>query len=81
MIVVSDELPRSVMRVKQALDAAGIEAKLVELPQSARTSDEAAAAIGCAVAQIAKSIVFRRTDMDPPVDIPVRLEHLDELDI
>jgi prolyl-tRNA editing enzyme YbaK/EbsC (Cys-tRNA(Pro) deacylase) len=58
----SDESPKSVWRVRQALDAAGIPANVVELPQSARTSGEAAAAIGCTVAQIAKSIVFRRTD-------------------
>jgi prolyl-tRNA editing enzyme YbaK/EbsC (Cys-tRNA(Pro) deacylase) len=72
VIVVSDDLPRSVLRVKQALDAARIEANIVELPQSARTSAEAAAAIGCTVAQIAKSIVFRRADTGGAVLVLLR---------
>src|SRR6266550_2598859 len=45
--------------VQSALDAAGIEARVVELAASTRTAAEAAAAIGCSVAQIAKSLVFR----------------------
>jgi prolyl-tRNA editing enzyme YbaK/EbsC (Cys-tRNA(Pro) deacylase) len=46
-------------RVQRALDANGLTCRVVELPASTRTAAEAAAAIGCAVAQIAKSIVFR----------------------
>ena len=72
MIAVSDDLPKSVLRVKQALDTARIEANIVELPQSARTSAEAAAAIGCTVAQIAKSIVFRRADTGGAVLVLLR---------
>ncbi|HZM33902.1 MAG TPA: YbaK/EbsC family protein [Burkholderiales bacterium] len=34
---------------------------IVELPQSARTAAQAAAGLGCEVAQIAKSLVFRGT--------------------
>jgi prolyl-tRNA editing enzyme YbaK/EbsC (Cys-tRNA(Pro) deacylase) len=49
----------SVARVQQALDAAGLASRVVELPQSTRTAAEAAKAIGCEVAQIAKSLVFR----------------------
>jgi prolyl-tRNA editing enzyme YbaK/EbsC (Cys-tRNA(Pro) deacylase) len=45
--------------VQSALDAAGIEARIIELSASARTAAEAAAAVGCSVAQIAKSLVFR----------------------
>ncbi|HEY2324576.1 MAG TPA: YbaK/EbsC family protein [Thermoanaerobaculia bacterium] len=45
--------------MQSALDAAGIEARIVELSASARTAAEAAAAVGCSVAQIAKSLVFR----------------------
>jgi prolyl-tRNA editing enzyme YbaK/EbsC (Cys-tRNA(Pro) deacylase) len=33
--------------------------EVVELPQSTRTAKDAAAAVGCEVAQIAKSLVFR----------------------
>lgn len=39
---------------------------MVELPASTRTAREAAAAIGCEVAQIAKSIVMRGLESDTP---------------
>ena len=51
-------MSESVARVRAALEAAGIEARVVELPQSTRTAAEAAAAVGCEVAQIVKSLVF-----------------------
>jgi Cys-tRNA(Pro) deacylase len=50
---------RATERVQSVLDAAGIETRVVELAASARTAAEAASAIGCEVAQIAKSLVFR----------------------
>lgn len=53
-------------RFQAVLDASGIAARVVELPQSTRTAPEAAAAIGCQVAQIAKSLVFHRRDRDLP---------------
>lgn len=53
------DLSRAAARVQSALDAAGIEAHVVELPQSTRTAAEAAQAVGCEVGQIAKSLVFR----------------------
>lgn len=45
-------------RVRTELKARGAEGEVVELPASTRTSQEAAAAIGTTVAQIAKSLVF-----------------------
>ena len=69
---VSQPLSRSVSRVKEALQAAGITADVVELPQSARTSAEAARAIGCTTAQIAKSVVFRRADTGRGVIVMLR---------
>jgi prolyl-tRNA editing enzyme YbaK/EbsC (Cys-tRNA(Pro) deacylase) len=48
----------SVERVQTALHAAGSTAQVRELPGSTRTSQEAAAALGVAVGQIAKSLVF-----------------------
>jgi len=53
--------------VHEALAAAGIETRIVELPASTRTAVDAAAAIGCQVAQIAKSLVFRCVGSDAPV--------------
>ena len=49
----------SVERVRAALRAAGHPDTVTEFPASTRTAADAAAAVGCAVAQIAKSIVFR----------------------
>jgi len=47
------------LRVAQLLRDAGVEAQVVEFDQPTRTSAEAAAALGCEVAEIAKSIVLR----------------------
>lgn len=47
------------LRTQDLLAAAGLAARVVEFEQPTRTSAEAAAAIGCTVAEIAKSIVFR----------------------
>ncbi len=47
------------LRVSQLLRDAGLDAEVVEFEQPTRTSAEAAAAIGCTVAEIAKSVVFR----------------------
>ncbi len=49
----------SVARVRAALLAAGHPDTIQKFPESTRTAADAAAAIGCTVAQIAKSIVFR----------------------
>ncbi|HWA79484.1 MAG TPA: YbaK/EbsC family protein [Acetobacteraceae bacterium] len=49
----------SVERVRAALLAAGHADTITVFPESTRTAAEAAAAVGCTVAQIAKSIVFR----------------------
>jgi prolyl-tRNA editing enzyme YbaK/EbsC (Cys-tRNA(Pro) deacylase) len=47
------------LRTSHLLREAGIDTQVVEFDQSTRTSAEAAAAIGCSLAQIAKSVVFR----------------------
>ncbi|HUZ62210.1 MAG TPA: YbaK/EbsC family protein [Acetobacteraceae bacterium] len=49
----------SVGRVRAALAAAGHPDTVTVFPVGTRTAAEAAAAVGCTVAQIAKSIVFR----------------------
>lgn len=50
------------LRTAQLLNEAGVATRVVEFEQPTRTSAEAAAAIGCTVAEIAKSIVFRGKD-------------------
>jgi prolyl-tRNA editing enzyme YbaK/EbsC (Cys-tRNA(Pro) deacylase) len=61
------ELPQSARRVADALLAAGVTTTIVVLEHAARTSAEAAAAIGCEVGQIAKSLVFRLRDSGRPL--------------
>ncbi|HJS84312.1 MAG TPA: YbaK/EbsC family protein [Acetobacteraceae bacterium] len=55
----SDTAGGSVERVRAALRAAGHPDTITEFPVGTRTAADAAAAVGCTVAQIAKSIVFR----------------------
>jgi prolyl-tRNA editing enzyme YbaK/EbsC (Cys-tRNA(Pro) deacylase) len=52
----------SVDRVRDALRSGGHADEIVTFPASTRTAAEAAEAVGCDVAQIAKSIVMRRDE-------------------
>ena len=52
----------SVARVRAALLVAGHADTVSEFPEGTRTSQDAASAVGCTVAQIAKSIVLRTGD-------------------
>jgi len=47
-----------VRRVQAALDALGLDGRVIELERSAHTSQQAADALGVAVGSIAKSLVF-----------------------
>jgi prolyl-tRNA editing enzyme YbaK/EbsC (Cys-tRNA(Pro) deacylase) len=60
-------LSASAQKVQGALAALGLPCRVVELPASTRTSQEAAAAVGCAVGQIAKSLVFRGAQTGKPL--------------
>jgi prolyl-tRNA editing enzyme YbaK/EbsC (Cys-tRNA(Pro) deacylase) len=62
-----DALPDSARRVALLLRERGHTKPVVMLPETGKTSAEAAAGLGCEVAQIAKSILFRRRDDDAPV--------------
>ena len=63
----STALPESAQRVADLLRAATHDQTVVMLPASGRTSADAAAGLGCSVAEIAKSIVFRRVEDDRAV--------------
>ena len=52
-------LPPAAQRVQDLLREAGSECTVAMMATTARSAAEAAAAIGCTVAQIAKSLVFR----------------------
>ncbi|WP_273367652.1 YbaK/EbsC family protein [Alicyclobacillus herbarius] len=62
-----NSLKPSAQRVQDAIKALGYTFTVVELPDSTRTAAEAAAAIDCEVAQIAKSLVFRHKNSGSPL--------------
>jgi prolyl-tRNA editing enzyme YbaK/EbsC (Cys-tRNA(Pro) deacylase) len=62
-----DALPDAAKRVALLLEAQGYAKPIVMLPATGKTSAEAAAGLGCAIAQIAKSIIFRRVNDGAPV--------------
>jgi prolyl-tRNA editing enzyme YbaK/EbsC (Cys-tRNA(Pro) deacylase) len=59
-----DGLPRAAVAVVEAGRGLGLRLDVREFPEGARTADDAARAIGCAVDQIVKSLVFV-ADSDP----------------
>jgi prolyl-tRNA editing enzyme YbaK/EbsC (Cys-tRNA(Pro) deacylase) len=58
-LIMPNALKPSAQKVQDALIACGFTNQIIELADSTRTSAEAAAAVGCEVAQIAKSLVFQ----------------------
>ncbi|GGJ91228.1 cys-tRNA(pro)/cys-tRNA(cys) deacylase [Lentibacillus kapialis] len=62
-----ENLSENAQVVQEKLIDLGYTNKVEELPDSTRTAQEAADAIGCEVAQIAKSIVFRLANSDKPL--------------
>jgi prolyl-tRNA editing enzyme YbaK/EbsC (Cys-tRNA(Pro) deacylase) len=52
-------MSRSLARVERALAEAGLPARILQMPGETRTAEQAAAAAGCGLDQIVKSIVFR----------------------
>ncbi len=60
-------LSPSAQKVQEALKARGFaHLQVQELPTSTRTAQEAAMAVGCAVGQIVKSLVFRGVQSGKP---------------
>lgn len=88
MTVPGSELSDSAAKVQQALDRFGLNFQVHELPASTRTAEDASRAIGCAVGQIAKSLVFQCSPSGQPllvivsganrVDVELLGRHLDE---
>lgn len=63
----STTLPDSAQRVADLLQSIGHDKPVVKLPETGKTSAEAALGLGCDVAAIAKSILFRRLSDDGAV--------------
>jgi len=51
-------MSKSLKRVRAALEAAGCDVDIKEMLEGTRTAAQAAAAVGCEIDQIAKSIIF-----------------------
>ncbi|GIV98138.1 MAG: cys-tRNA(pro)/cys-tRNA(cys) deacylase [Herpetosiphonaceae bacterium] len=62
-----EEFHPSVQRVQQALRDLGFVNQVRQLAAATRTAADAASALGCAVGQIAKSLVFRGEETGRPV--------------
>ena len=60
------ELKPAAQRVQDALRARGLGCEVRHMRQTTRTAEEAAAACGCAVGQIVKSLVFRGSRSGKP---------------
>jgi len=65
------ELSKNAKIVQAALEAFGLSLEVVEFPESTRTAQEAADAIGCALEQIVKSLLFQRQPSGLPLLIAV----------
>src|SRR5215510_3592539 len=65
----------SALKVQAVL---GPEFQVLEFEVSTRTSEEAASAIGCTVAEIAKSLIFRSADGRPVLVIASGANRVDE---
>ena len=63
----TSQLKDSAQQVQNKLIELGYANKVIELPDSTRTAQEAADTIGCDVAHIAKSIIFRLKNNDKPL--------------
>jgi prolyl-tRNA editing enzyme YbaK/EbsC (Cys-tRNA(Pro) deacylase) len=63
----NSRLSASASRVQAALDGLGLIGRVRELPETTRSAREAAAAIGCRVEEIVKSLVFRTSATRSPL--------------
>jgi prolyl-tRNA editing enzyme YbaK/EbsC (Cys-tRNA(Pro) deacylase) len=62
-----DELSATAGRFAEELRRRGVSSTVVEMPESTRSAAEAAAAIGCDISQIVKSLIFRSVARDVPI--------------
>jgi len=60
-------LSKSAQKIQSVLSQFGLELTVIELTESTRTSKDAAEAIGCEIAQIAKSLIFKGKRTQKPI--------------
>lgn len=61
-----DQLTNANRRFVDGAASCGLEVMIVQMAESTRTAEEAAAACGCAVGQIVKSLIFRGAGTGTP---------------
>ena len=59
-------LPSSAQRVQEAAGRLLLDISIIEMDESTRTAEDAAAACGCDVARIVKSLIFRGAETGEP---------------
>jgi prolyl-tRNA editing enzyme YbaK/EbsC (Cys-tRNA(Pro) deacylase) len=73
----SHELSTSARKVQESLHSLGVAFEVKEMSSSTKTAKDAAAALGCLVEQIAKSVVFRASMTNRPILViasgPIRI--------
>lgn len=62
-----NDLSKNAKIVQDVLGKYGLEDVVVELPDSTRTAEEAAQAIGCQIGQIVKSLIFKAKRQGIPI--------------
>lgn len=62
-----NDLSSSARRVQEFLNARGVALTVMELPSSTRTAVDAAKAVGCDLAQIVKSLIFKGKTTGEPI--------------
>ena len=62
-----DNLKKKAEIVQTVLNEFGVELNVVQLAASTRSAQEAAAAVGCTLGQIAKSLVFKGANSQKPI--------------
>jgi prolyl-tRNA editing enzyme YbaK/EbsC (Cys-tRNA(Pro) deacylase) len=63
----TQKLAKSTLSVQESLSKLQLECKVLELPSSARTASDAVSSIGCDIAQIVKSLIFKTKNTHKPV--------------
>jgi len=68
MIGINEQnLSKNAQSIQKILDNSSLEFKVIELSESTRTAEDAANSIGCTIAQIVKSLVFRTKQSHKPI--------------
>lgn len=63
----SNILSQNSQKIQKLLNQLGLDNKVLELPDSTRTSSDAAKAVKCSIDQIAKSMIFKTKSTNRPI--------------